>query len=936
MSTATATDMPTAASRHGRTRTPRRLPDAAAVRWVAVILYLMLSVVGFAEQPPIASVAVVGDGPVDSEAVVELLGLQVGEPVDLRQLRETIHALFARADVEWLRVEGEERANGLHVLVQIRNRTEISAVDVRVRKPILKNRIRKWLELEPGTRVTTGEIEAAQRRVLRRLQDRGFFDARVDTFLDYTRASNTVRLTVEVFTGEPLVVGEVVVTGVDDPEIALEARPEVKPGTRLTTKVITRIRNQTEARLRGAGFWDAHVIGIDQKIEESEVSLEVGTVPGPLYQLEVDTPPEHDKLVRRAIPDPAVEDLHPAQTAALEERIIEGLQGEGYLLAEVAVQLDETDIQPVLWVEATPGAQRRIAEVVVDGAHSVSSQELLSSVVVHPGPVRGFRGQTVSSTTLEQDRLLLADTYRSYGFVDVEVGEPILEAVGDDAVRVVFPVVEGQRWVLTDLRIEGLPVESAGRLEQVELGLSEATPWHPRQVETTRRQLELILADTGYPDGRVEATVDTSVVGEARVVMRAEPGPFVTIGNVVIAGLVKTNEGVVQRTIRRSGVVTGEPFARDRMLEAQRRLYALGLFRRVELLPLPGREHRAERGVVVACEEGRQRSYLFGVGWNETDRFRITLGWSHLNLFGGAHAVSAEVRFSSREQRYQFGVREPWVPKLNAPAYMVVYRTFEEYPERGYDQLRRGLWIDAGDRLKRPFRTWWRYEYQIVQPEGEPIEREDQEALIASITPTLEWDYRDDLLVPTRGTFTSVSLEWAFPIFQADSEFLKLQSRFSLYRRMLDGIGAFGVRVGAIEPLGSETGVPANLQVPINTRFFSGGASSHRAFNTDTLGIPGQTVDPEGNPIGGNALVLINFEYTRRISGMFAGVTFVDVGNVWEEPSAVRLEDFRWGAGIGLRVDTPAGPLRAEYGWKLDREPGEEAGRFFLSFGIPF
>jgi outer membrane protein assembly factor BamA len=383
-------------------------------------------------------------------------------------------------------------------------------------------------------------------------------------------------------------------------------------------------------------------------------------------------------------------------------------------------------------------------------------------------------------------------------------------------------------------------------------------------------------------------------------------------------------------------VVNGAPFARDRMLEAQRRLYALGLFRRVELLPLPGQEHRADRGVVVACEEGRQRSYLFGVGWNETERFRVTLGWSHLNLFGGAHAVSAEVRFSSREQRYQFGVREPWVPKLNTPAYMVVYRTFEEYPERGYDQLLRGLWIDAGDRLKRPFRNWWRYEYQIVQPEGEPIEREDQEARIASITPTLEWDYRNDLLVPTRGTFTSVSLEWAFPIFQADSEFLKLQSRFSLYRRMLDGVGAFGVRVGAIEPLGSGTGEVANPRVPINTRFFSGGASSHRAFKTDTLGIPLKTIDEEGNPIGGNALVLINFEYARPISGMFAGVAFLDVGNVWEAPSAVRLGDLRWGAGIGLRVDTPAGPLRAEYGWKLDREPGEEAGRFFLSFGIPF
>jgi outer membrane protein assembly factor BamA len=46
--------------------------------------------------------------------------------------------------------------------------------------------------------------------------------------------------------------------------------------------------------------------------------------------------------------------------------------------------------------------------------------------------------------------------------------------------------------------------------------------------------------------------------------------------------------------------------------------------------------------------------------------------------------------------------------------------------------------------------------------------------------------------------------------------------------------------------------------------------------------------------------------------------------------------DLRFAAGLGVRVVTPAGPLRAEYGWKLDAEPGESSGEFFLSFGVPF
>jgi outer membrane protein assembly complex protein YaeT len=890
---------------------------------------------------PVSRVTVLGDGQVDEAAVTEVLGLRIGDPLDRRQLRETIQVFYARTDVEWLRVEAHEQDNGLDVTVRVRMRATLSRLEVRTGNPILKNRVQKWLELQPGARISAAIVEAAQRRVVRRLQDRGYADPRIEAFIDYRRSSNTVVLTVLVSAGEPQVIRGVEVVGPLDPEIVDQVKPEYKPDARLTARLVERIRRQTEAQLRHLGYWDAQVIGVERRLDGHQVTLEIAVDSGPHYGLQIITDEEHEKLVANAVPDPAEEDLHPAQTQALGERIRERLQNEGYLLADVVVELATTGTQPTLQVTADPGAVRRIAEVSFPGARGLSEDVLRNAVSVRPGAVRGLFGRSITGASLDKDRLILEETYRSYGFVDVAVAAPVIEPRGDDEVTVSFPVSEGERWYLTDVRIEGLPVEAAALLEQRPLDLAEATPWNPRRVDAARRRLELILHDSGYPDGRVDAEVDTSKQNEARVVLRAEPGSFVRIGRVVIAGLTKTRESVVQRSIRRAGIEPGAPYSRRRLLEAQQRLYELGLFRRAELHPLPGQERRAERGLVVACEEGRQRSYLVGVGWNETDRARITLGWSHLNLFGGAHAVSAETRFSSREQRYQIGLREPQVPGLDVPGYMVIYRTFEEFRERGYDQLRRGLWIDVGDRLKRPFRTWLRYEYKIVQPDApddilSDLEREDQEARIASITPTLEWDYRNDLLVPTAGTLTSVSLEYAFPLFQADAEFLKLQSRFTVYRELLRGVGAAGIRIGAIKPLGSDTGVPANLQVPLDTRFFAGGSSSHRAFKTDFLGIPGHTLDEEGNPVGGNALILLNFEYQRPVSRLFSAVLFLDVGNVWASPSQVRLDDLRWGAGVGLRVETPAGPLRAEYGFKLDREPDESTGRFFLSFGVPF
>ncbi len=396
--------------------------------------------------------------------------------------------------------------------------------------------------------------------------------------------------------------------------------------------------------------------------------------------------------------------------------------------------------------------------------------------------------------------------------------------------------------------------------------------------------------------------------------------------------------------VRRAGVRTGEPLSRRRMLEAQRGLFELGLFRRAELVPMPGQEHRVERNIIVRCEEGDQKSYLFGVGYSERDAARIILGWSHLNLLGRAYAFSAEVSLSRNQQRYSLSLRKKRIFGLDVPAYLAVYLTDEILADR--DLLRRGLWIDFGDRLKRPLRPWFRYEYEIIQPENlrvdipPEIDDEFQESKVASITPSIEWDTRDNPLAPRRGVFASASLQYAFPAFEADSHFLKFQTGATLYRPIWRGFGAAGLRLGVIDPIGGDPNLPAKLQIPFAYRFFAGGRTTHRAFDTDRLGIPGQTIkvvpDDDDIAVGGNALILLNLEYQRRIAGQLYAAIFIDAGNVWASPSMVSLGDIRWGPGIGLNYVTPAGPLRAEYGWNLDAEPGESGGQFFISFGVPF
>jgi outer membrane protein insertion porin family len=904
------------------------------------MVLMVPSIAVAAEGPLIVSARVEAIGPVDEAAILEVLELQGGNRLDRQRLRELILTLYAGAEVERMRVVTADVEGGVDVVVRMSNRSKVSGVRVRTGKPALRVKVRRWVQIEVGDPVTSEGIEASRRRVQRRLHDRGFTDAVVEAFLHFDRATNTVDVEFEVAAGAPQVVRTVVLEGLDDDEVRAAADPKYKTGAKLTSKLEDRLRDRTEANLRTMGFWEAEVLSIDRRIDGAEIDVVLRVEPGARFRLDLEAPTDSLKIAENAFPDPAREEIHPAQTEALAEQIVENLQESGFLLAEVSADLTVEAHEQVLRVAVDPGRKLKVADVEFPGAESIRRSELRSAITVKPGGTGGRFKQNISNASLESDRKALEELYQRRGFpFAVLAPAEIVPIEGEDKVRVLFPVDEAVRWIISEIRIEGLPVEAAAELESDPLTLAEGSPWSPGAVERDKVRLEASLADSGYPEGRVEAEVDTSKEGSASVFFDVSSGAFVRIGDVIIAGLRRTHMELVAGVVRRAGVRTGEPLSRRRILDAQRGLFELGLFRRVELAPMPGQEHRADRNIVVACEEGEQKSYLFGVGYSNVDAARLILGWSHLNLLGRAYAFSAEVSLARRQQRYSLSLRKQRVFGLPVPGYLAIYRTDEILGDRNV--LRRGLWVDFGDRLKRPFRPWLRYEYEITEPEAFPIDVapdiEDtvRETKVASLTPSIEWDTRDNPLAPTRGIFASASVQYAFPAFQADANFARIQTGGTIYSPIFRGFGAIGLRLGAIKPINGDPSIPENIQIPFAYRFFAGGRTTHRAFDTDTLGIPDQTII-EGEPVGGNALILLNLEYRRRISGPLFAAIFVDAGNVWASPEQVNLGDVEWGPGLGLQYVTPAGPLRAEYAWRINAPEGKSGGQFFISFGVPF
>jgi outer membrane protein assembly factor BamA len=118
-------------------------------------------------------------------------------------------------------------------------------------------------------------------------------------------------------------------------------------------------------------------------------------------------------------------------------------------------------------------------------------------------------------------------------------------------------------------------------------------------------------------------------------------------------------------------------------------------------------------------------------------------------------------------------------------------------------------------------------------------------------------------------------------------------------------------------------------------------------------------VDSAGNDLrenrGGEVLLLGSVEARFPLIWILSGAVFVDAGNVWERPQDITLEriftvtgsgagysDMRYSAGTGIRIRTPVGPVRFDYGWKLRRAKPEERdlsstrGTFHFSLGQAF
>jgi len=271
---------------------------------------------------------------------------------------------------------------------------------------------------------------------------------------------------------------------------------------------------------------------------------------------------------------------------------------------------------------------------------------------------------------------------------------------------------------------------------------------------------------------------------------------------------------------------------------------------------------------------------------------------------------------------------------------------------------RRGVTADYARRINT-FTVTYRYTFDYTKLFDEQIAPQDQ-LLIDRLFPQVKLsklfsgilrDSRDDVLDPQRGALVGLDGSLALRVLGSEVGFVKTFAQGFIYRRLpWHGVVlAAGARLGTAVGLAQAVPPPVEIaaevspeirasiaaadpfstvirELPASERFFAGGDTTVRGFALDRLGTQ-DTLDPDGFPQGGNGMAIFNLETRAPYWKGVQVVWFLDAGNVYRRVSDISLAELRYSSGVGFRYRSPIGPLRVDWGWKLNTELLQGGGR---------
>jgi outer membrane protein insertion porin family len=917
------------------------MPQGAAVFLVAFLLIRPLT----AEPSPesasdlmgrtILSIELAADHDIDALRYLEILRIKKGDVLGRIGLKAALQSLHDTGRFSSIAVEAAPQGEGVALRFQLQGNYYFNRFVVEGKVNLGGRAPWEVLALPVGERYAPEKLEEARQSMLRYMHERGYFLAQVQARPVRDEQSRQIDVNFAVTPGKLPTITAMALTGVPDQEREMVSRRfGFKVGKPYDRGRQRRRLDDLKSYLVKRGYLAA-VGDVQESFSASANTVALTLKMSNFDRVRVNVAGFRigkDRL-RRLLPILAGEGLGQEVLREGAGNLREYMEEQGYPEAEAAfsVKPDKAGGHSVLYT-IVAGRKVTVRYLRFKGNQSVTSAELLTAVETQPAGI--LQKSAYSVSRLDADVASLTTLYKSRGFLDAVV-IPLVEPIKDGAVLgITFVCNEGPRALVNSISIQGN--RALDRLH-LEAGMKSkpGAPYSPYIAEQDRQTILARYNDAGFLQPAV--SVNSVMSGRANlyeVAFEIQEGIRVSVDRIIVLGNDATRDSVIARRIQ---LKEQEPLSMRKVLSTQQALYKLGVFDLVRVAPQNPSSIAASQNVVVRLQESKRFTLRYGVGYQTHERLRGTVELSDLNLLGRARRIDMRLRGSAIEQSGLIRLAQPQTRFIPVDSYFTL--SGRNATEVSFDSRR----LEASYQFGRPVHSHsWallRYNFSNVRISGydknltpDELGRENTPRNLSTFSVFYMNDTRDNYLDAEKGFFTSSNVSVTTKLL-GSNDYFTLYTQNSYFRKLpASTLLASSLRLGFSHPFGGDT------ELPLSERFFAGGGSSLRGFDTDMAG----PLNPATNrPLGGNALIIANLELRLPLMRSLQLVPFYDTGNVFSSLDTVRLSGFTHTLGLGLRIRTPFGPLRADYGLNLNlsqdlRSRGLKSGHFFITIGPPF
>lgn len=629
---------------------------------------------------------------------------------------------------------------------------------------------------------------------------------------------------------------------------------------------------------------------------------------------------------------------------------------KGYPNVQVALKekVLKTEMIKRLLIDIDEGQRVQIRNIEIRGR--ISRPALYYSAFIRQHSSDTVRKKFYVKKDLENGYKNLITELNNQGYLRAKVQSS--RAVYNEkknAVTVIVSLDEGPLTELSKIDFEGVhdftPAQLTGQLS-----IHPDAPLHLNHLEESIERLKSFYHDNGYLEMRLlnenENIVDYSPDGlSATVHFQIYEGPKIYVKAIEIEGNTFTKTYVIRRrmTIEPGDLLTPE------LLEENRRLIEeTNLFSDVNIRMLEAGTNISQRTLIVAVTE--RNPGLFQIGAGMTNKNGLTArgrgGVSYNNIGGTGRAASIYSVVESNinnpnwlEYEIDLAYKEPflfnskWLGRVDV-GHSEYFLDISNTQLLVTDSMSLSAERDLSSHTKFTWIGWGLSGESIYNVPSFGTRTLDNSVRIAYAGPILDMDYTDNRFLPTRGNLFRIDGLYADPGMGSSAKvnFYRSEMTFAHYIPLFGSskwVWSNEVRGGYEKNIND---IPGS-GIPLSYAFFLGGYDTLEGYS----GI-GNDRDPNGVefPVDPTKQVyiipdssdyfLVRSELRYPIHDAFGGVIFYDGGEV-DVAGQTFHDPFRQSAGVGLRINTPVGPLSLDYGRKINQQPGEGPDAWQLYIG---